>query len=53
MKIEPYQAKLNQLLFDRENRVIALTGKWGTGKTYLWETVNKGRFHKLSATPLY
>lgn len=25
----------------QENRVIALTGKWGTGKTHLWGHVQK------------
>lgn len=27
------------LLADADNRVIALSGKWGTGKSYLWKSV--------------
>lgn len=29
------------LLGDAENRVIALSGKWGTGKSYLWTGVRR------------
>ena len=32
---------LLELLGDAENKVIALSGKWGTGKTHLWEEVMK------------
>lgn len=28
-------------LQDHDNQVIALSGRWGTGKTYLWETVRE------------
>lgn len=28
------------LLHDQDNKVIALTGRWGTGKTYLWQGVS-------------
>ena len=30
---------LIQLLEDPDNKVIALTGKWGTGKSHLWREV--------------
>lgn len=29
---------LIELLADQENRVIAVSGKWGTGKSYLWRS---------------
>lgn len=32
---------LIELLADKDNRVIALSGKWGTGKSHLWEEVRK------------
>lgn len=30
---------LTALLQDQDNKVIALTGKWGTGKTHLWRDI--------------
>jgi len=30
---------LIQLLKDQDNKVVALTGKWGTGKSHLWQEV--------------
>jgi hypothetical protein len=30
---------LTALLNDRDHKVVALRGKWGTGKTYLWKTM--------------
>jgi len=33
--------QLIQLLADKENKVIALSGKWGTGKSHLWNEVRK------------
>jgi hypothetical protein len=35
------ERNLIELLGEADNRVIALTGKWGTGKTYLWGVVEK------------
>ncbi|HQN64666.1 MAG TPA: hypothetical protein PLR90_03655 [Methylophilus sp.] len=32
------------LINDVENKVIALKGKWGTGKTFLWDSVKKDLF---------
>ncbi|WP_114942134.1 P-loop NTPase fold protein [Pseudomonas putida] len=32
---------LLDLIKDQENRVIALSGKWGTGKTHLWQRVRE------------
>ena len=43
------------LLQDRDYKVIALTGKWGTGKTYLWQSVADDQFGKKKASeqPIY
>jgi len=43
------------LLQDQDYKVIALTGKWGTGKTYLWRSVAKDQFGKknVSEQPIY
>lgn len=39
MSLKSTKAHLVELLADTDNRVIALTGKWGTGKSYLWHEV--------------
>lgn len=39
MSIEKTKTNLKQLIEDPSNRVIALSGKWGTGKSYLWRSV--------------
>ena len=39
MTMEKTKAQLTHLLADKDNKVIALTGKWGTGKSYLWNEV--------------
>lgn len=39
MSIEKTKANLKQLIDEPSNRVIALSGKWGTGKSYLWRSV--------------
>jgi hypothetical protein len=39
MSIENTKNNLKQLIEDPSNRVIALSGKWGTGKSYLWRSV--------------
>jgi len=36
MSIERCKANLLKLLSDPSNRVVALSGKWGTGKSHLW-----------------
>lgn len=43
------------LLQDQDNKVIALTGKWGTGKTYLWQNLATDQFGKKEASkqPIY
>ena len=37
MSIDKSKARLTALIDDQSLRVIALTGPWGTGKTYLWQ----------------
>lgn len=39
MTLARCKAALLRLIDDQENRVIALSGKWGTGKTELWKQV--------------
>ncbi|MDP1901335.1 MAG: P-loop NTPase fold protein [Rubrivivax sp.] len=41
MSLEETKEHLLTLLGDPENKVIALSGKWGTGKTHLWGEVIK------------
>lgn len=43
------------LLGDKDNKVIALTGAWGTGKTYLWQKVQNELFGQIkdSEKPIY
>ncbi|MCU8034658.1 MULTISPECIES: KAP family NTPase [unclassified Shewanella] len=41
MSIEKTKGQLHQLLLQGEDSVIALSGKWGTGKTHLWNKVKE------------
>ncbi|TVL21136.1 hypothetical protein AYI92_06470 [Shewanella xiamenensis] len=41
MSIEKTKGQLHQLLNDDRYPVIALSGKWGTGKTHLWNKVKE------------
>lgn len=41
MSLTETKRHLLELLGDPENKVIALSGKWGTGKTHLWGEVMK------------
>ena len=34
---ETTKSALLQALKEADNKVVALTGKWGTGKTYMWD----------------
>ena len=36
MSLQLIKEQLIQLLADDDNRVIAVSGKWGTGKSHLW-----------------
>jgi hypothetical protein len=52
---ETVQKTLIEALDDADCRVIALTGKWGTGKTYLWSCVRRSKFNDVrpSDRPIY
>ncbi len=39
MSLEKTKEQLHQLLGQADNCVIALSGKWGTGKTHLWNEI--------------
>lgn len=39
MSLSTTKAHLTQILSDSENKVVALSGKWGTGKSHLWQEV--------------
>lgn len=39
MTLKKTKDHLVQLLADKDNKVIALSGKWGTGKSHLWREV--------------
>ncbi|KRD13885.1 hypothetical protein ASE39_17805 [Acidovorax sp. Root267] len=39
MTLKITKENLIQLLADQDNKVIALSGKWGTGKSHLWREV--------------
>ena len=41
MSLKETKEHLLELLGDADNKVIALSGKWGTGKTHLWGEVMK------------
>jgi hypothetical protein len=42
MSLEKTKAQLIEMLDNSDNNVIALSGKWGAGKTHLWEDVRGG-----------
>lgn len=39
MSMRETKAQLIRLLEDEDNKVLALSGKWGTGKTHIWREV--------------
>lgn len=39
MSLKSTKEQLAQLLMEKDNKVIALSGKWGTGKSYMWDQV--------------
>lgn len=41
MSLEKTKKQLVERLADSDNRVIALSGRWGTGKTHLWDEIQK------------
>jgi KAP family P-loop domain len=41
MSLQNTKCELISALDDTDNKVIALSGKWGTGKTFLWNEIQK------------
>ena len=41
MSLEITKKQLVRLLADSDNKVIALSGRWGTGKSHLWKEVRE------------
>lgn len=41
MSLSSTKAQFIQMLADQENKVVALSGKWGTGKSHLWRLVRE------------
>ncbi len=41
MSMQRVKGNLQDLLADREVRVMALSGKWGTGKSHMWDSLRK------------
>ncbi|HEY8157551.1 MAG TPA: P-loop NTPase fold protein [Methylobacter sp.] len=53
MSLKSTKEQLGQLLADKDNKVIALSGKWGTGKSYMWDEVKKSAEDEGVKTALY
>ena len=53
MSIEKTKKQLMELLSQSDTNVIALSGRWGTGKTHLWNEVKKGSKDEMVQKSLY
>jgi hypothetical protein len=53
MTLKSTKDHLVQLLADQDNKVIALSGKWGTGKSYLWQEVKSASKDEAVKGALY
>ncbi len=53
MSLKETKEHLLSLLGDAENKVIALSGRWGTGKTHLWGEVMKEAKDEIVNGALY
>lgn len=53
MSLKSTKAHLVELIADTQNRVIALTGKWGTGKSHLWHEVKNASEDDVVKNALY
>lgn len=42
MSMQRARENLKELLTDREVKVTALSGKWGTGKSHMWQSLREG-----------
>lgn len=52
MCIEKTAKQLTTLLNDQDNKVIALSGKWGTGKSHLWNQIHQDSLNREIKTSL-
>src|SRR5450830_144904 len=53
MSLATTKNHLIQLLDEKDNKVIALSGKWGTGKSHLWREVKAGSADEKVKAALY
>ncbi|CNC11641.1 P-loop NTPase fold protein [Yersinia intermedia] len=53
MSLKSTKEQLKQLLTEKDNKVIALSGKWGTGKSYMWEQVKTSSVDETVKGALY
>ncbi|WP_051346382.1 P-loop NTPase fold protein [Bradyrhizobium sp. th.b2] len=53
MSLQETKDHLIQLLADPDNKVIALSGKWGTGKSHLWREVQAASTDETTKGALY
>lgn len=53
MSLKKTKKQLIHLLGEADNRVIALSGKWGTGKTHLWNEVKSESEDERIKSSLY
>lgn len=53
MSLESTKKQLIHLLEDEDNKVIALSGKWGTGKSFMWEKVKENSGNEKVKKALY
>lgn len=53
MSIIETKKHLTKLLNDKDNKVIALSGKWGTGKSFLWHQVKQDSNDDTTKNSLY
>ncbi|EOI3502830.1 P-loop NTPase fold protein [Cronobacter dublinensis] len=53
MSLESTKKQLEQLLIDKDNKVISLSGKWGTGKSFMWDQVKTSSADETIKGALY
>ena len=53
MSIVKTQENLKELIGDEGNRVVALSGKWGTGKSHLWKILKSDPNIEVAKNSLY
>ncbi|PHV06976.1 NTPase KAP [Janthinobacterium sp. BJB412] len=53
MSLAITKTNFEQLIDDRDNGVIALSGKWGSGKSHMWREVQKDSTNEAIKNALY